>query len=179
MHNFRFTCLKKVKVDVRTQIPENFSISTTDLNLYILFSLIIIPFQSTIDMILMNILELFHTWPVYDYLHFCRHRFITRTVHWKQHEDEFDETLERPLQMIDRLCFSSQFYFINIFIGYAIVFLFIGITMMLRSEYSMFGDPLFPMLAMFIVFSCLIATRLIMYISKVTGIWRITRPPRV
>merc|ERR1712196_578598 len=54
-----------------------------------------------------------------------------------------------------------------------------GMTMMLRAEYSMFGDELFPMLAAFVIFTCIMTTRLFMYISKIVGIWRVTKPPRV
>ena len=47
-----------------SMIPEKYGIATMDLQNYLLFSIVIIPFQFIVDMIIMNVLELLHTWPV-------------------------------------------------------------------------------------------------------------------
>merc|ERR1719193_2376837 len=50
-----------------TGICGNYGIKQNDLAKYFLFAIIIIVFQSAVDVIIMNVLELWHTWPILDY----------------------------------------------------------------------------------------------------------------
>jgi len=162
-----------------TGMPKNYGIRYTDLTYYILFSAVIIPFQCAIDVLLMNVLELFHTWPIFDYIEFCTHRFETRTAHWKMDEIELDETLDPPLQRLDQMCFSQQYYFIVTTNSFAIIIFYMAITMMIRAGYNMFGDPLFPMIALFVVFTGVCLRRVFIYFFKLLKIWRTTAPPQI
>lgn len=96
-----------------TAIPQNYGIKSTDLFIYLLFSVVIIMWQFGMDVLLLNTMELFHTWPVFDYSEFARYRFRIRKMRWKPDELEHDPTIATSLQKLDQLCFSSQFYFIS------------------------------------------------------------------
>lgn len=57
-----------------------------------------------------------------------RYRFRIRKERWRPDETEMDSTLKPDLQLMDHLCFSSQFYFIAGFNSLGIVLLIIGST---------------------------------------------------
>ena len=90
---------------------------------------------------------------MFNYIEFARYRYDNRGMRWKGHEPNMDETLDSSIQSLDQLCFSSQFYFFNALYGSSMVLLLMGATIMLREEYNVFADPLFPLITAFIIFS--------------------------
>lgn len=159
-----------------TQIPSNYDIRSNDLIYYLLFSIIIILFQMTVDVFLLNVQEIFHGWPIYAYMEFAKHRFANRTVRWKGHDNRLDETLNPALQSIDQLCFSSQFYFVNGFFAYGLIFVILGITMLLRQAetYNPFSDPLTPVVIAFVVFTALVMGRTFVMLADTFGLWNVS-----
>ena len=86
-----------------TGIPANYSINSQDLQYYLLFCVLIILPQCVLDCFLMNTIECFHHYPVFDYMEFARYRFKTRQKRWKADEPNVDETLQARHQSVDQL----------------------------------------------------------------------------
>ena len=57
-----------------------------------------------------------------------------------------DESIAESLQTLDLLCFSSQYYFILSLCGLGGLVSMFGITVFLRTQYNMFGDPAMPLI---------------------------------
>ena len=145
-----------------------------DLLIYLLFSVVIIPFQIVMDVLTFNIQELFHGWKVYEYLKYARYRFINRTSRWKGLERVYDESIDPGLRAIDQMCFSSQFYFV-LALGGSGSFLFVlALSMMLRANYNMFEDILFWCCVLMVLGASYTAKRFALLLANHFGLWRIT-----
>ena len=156
------------------QLSFLFGFRKKDLLIYLLFALVIIPFQIVMDIFIFNIQELFHGWKVYEYMKYARYRFNNRTARWKGLEKTFDESIDYSLRTVDQMCFSSQFYFI-LGIGGSGSFLFVlAISMMLRAKYNMFEDILFGLVVAIILGLCVIGRKVFLTIADVIGLWKIS-----
>merc|ERR1719486_1562130 len=125
------------------KLVDTYGIRDSDLVYYVLFSIVTVPTQMTMDVFIQNSQELFHGWKVYEYLRYAQQRFINRTERWKLTESEQDESIDKNLRACDQLCFSTQFYFINSLTSTGLVFVIFAIEMMILAQYNMFGDPMF------------------------------------
>lgn len=63
-----------------------------------------------------------------------------------QRNEILDESIAEPLQTMDLLCFSSQYYFMLTIFSLGMTFGMIGITMHLRWDYNLFADPVAPLI---------------------------------
>ena len=154
-----------------TGIPANYSINSQDLQYYLLFCLLIILPQCVLDCFLMNTIECFHRYPVFDYMEFARYRFKTRQKRWKADEPNVDETLQARHQSVDQLCFSSQFYFSTALHNWGILLLVMGVTVMYSQSYNMFADSLLPLFFLFAVFSTMLSIKLAVALADRTRLW--------
>lgn len=91
-------------------IPSIYGIKEQDMEYYLLFAVVIIPFQFIADIFIHGSQELYHGWKLYDYLMYARYRFEQRELRWKGLEDNLDECIDESLRSMDQMCFSSQFY---------------------------------------------------------------------
>lgn len=160
-------------------IGNAWDVNSYDMIYFLFFTVIIIIFQGWSDIILLNAQELYHSWPIYDYFEFCYHRFLTRITSWKSEEYEFDETLHPLLQFIDQLCFSSQYYFIITITSFGILMIYLGLSVTLVNQYPFVSDPLFSLLTMFIIFTCMISRRIFIYFSRIIQLWKIIDAPMI
>ncbi|KAK1742183.1 hypothetical protein QTG54_006748 [Skeletonema marinoi] len=129
-----------------------YNIKESDMEYYLLFALVIIPFQIAADIFMQNSLELLHGWKTFEYLEYCRARFLQREMWWKGLEtNTLDECIENSLRSVDQLCFSSQYYMLSTLHVNAIVYLVLGIVMMARAKYNAFGDPAMSSIIMIIL----------------------------
>ena len=152
-----------------------FGFRQKDLIIYLLFGVVIIPFQIVMDIFIFNIQELYHGWKVYEYMKYARYRFQNRTARWKGLERSYDESIDYSLRSVDQMCFSSQFYFI-LAIGGSGSFLFtLSISMMLRAQYNMFEDILFGLMVAVVLGLCVVAKKTFMFLADVVGLWKISQ----
>jgi hypothetical protein len=160
------------------EMPTRYGIKEQDLEYYALFAILIIPFQVTSDVFLQAAMELFHGWKIHDYLVFARHKFLQRETSWKGNEGTLDECLDHSVQTLDSMCFSSQFYMMMTIHINGIVYMVLGIEMISRAKYNMFGDPAMPAI-IFLVFAIIrivkFAAPWLIYIS---GIWNVNGEKR-
>ena len=154
-----------------TGIPANYSINAQDLQYYLLFCLLIIAPQFIGDCFLMNTIEIYHLYPIFDYMEFARYRFKTRQQSWKADEPNVDETLHPRHQSIDQLCFSSQYYFMTALHNWGILMVVMGITIMYGQQYNPFGDSLMPLLFFLAMFTSMIARKLAVSVADKLNLW--------
>merc|ERR1711871_1794974 len=130
-----------------TEIPKFYNIKAKDLGFYLIFAVMIIPFSLFCDMFLLMAQELNQGWKVYDYVAYQDYRFQVREQRWQMAAwDTLDESIAEPLQAIDMMCFSSQFYFMTTLLAWGNITSMFGISIILRFTYNPFADVALPML---------------------------------
>jgi hypothetical protein len=156
-----------------TRIPELYEIRVTDLKYYTVFSVVIIVFTLSMDMFLLNTLELVHGWRLYDYVSYQKYRFTVRDKRWQLASNACDDSISESLRRVDLLCFSSQFYFVITLGGYCLFLVLMAVTVFLRDSWNFFGDPV---LSILIVLCWLIFhgfKHLLIIFGNLVGIWRL------
>jgi heme/copper-type cytochrome/quinol oxidase subunit 4 len=141
-----------------TQIPVMYNIKKSELIFYIMFTLIMVPFTLLSDSFLHMTQELHHGWKVYDFVAYQKYRFSVRDHRWQMEAwDTLDESIAEPLQTVDMLCFSSQFYFMASIHGFGMLLVMFGLTIQLRQFANPFSDQMLPVIitGMFGVCTCI------------------------
>jgi hypothetical protein len=126
----------------RTQIgiPGTYGIRQSDMLIYMMFQLFLIPFQPFFDIFNHATNELFWGWKIYEYLVYSRYRFLQRESRWKGLENTLDECIEEDKRTIDQMCFSSQYYFMMSVALSGMMFFSFGYEVMKFSNYNVFAD---------------------------------------
>lgn len=156
------------------EVTKLYGIKEDDMEYYVLFALAIIPFQILADVFFHNSLELLHGWKIHEYLEYCNVRFLQREMWWKGFEkNTFDECIDDSLRGIDKMCFSSQYYMLNTVHLNAMLYFVIGIEMITRAKYAVFGDPIVVPLSMSIVLFSVAVKMLLTSIARRFGLWKI------
>ena len=94
-----------------------------------------------VDIINLNLTEWYHHLPMHDYLDYLAYRFTQRKTRWKGDEPFVNNMIENSQQSLDKLCFSSQFYFVQTIYVAGMCQIVLGIQTLLWAEnYNMFGD---------------------------------------
>jgi hypothetical protein len=140
---------------------------------YALFAVLIIPFQIASDIFLQGALELFHGWKIYDYLVYTRYRFLQRETRWKGFEDSLDECIDESVRTMDHMCFSTQFYMMMTIHVNGIIYMVLGIQMISRAQYNLFGDPATPVVLMLVIISVAVLKKILIWLSFFFGVWSI------
>ena len=153
-------------------IPSMYGIKEQDMEYYLLFAVVIIPFQFIADLFIHGSQELYHGWKLYDYLMYARYRFEQRELRWKGLEDNLDECIDESLRSMDQMCFSSQFYMMLTLHVNGIVYFVLGLQMMIRAKYNFFGDPVFLILVPYVGLSTLIVRKISIWIGKFFNVWK-------
>jgi hypothetical protein len=159
------------------QLVDTYGIRDTDLILYVLFAIFIVPTQMCMDVFIQNSQELFHGWKIYEYLRYAQQRFINRTERWKLNELEQDESIDKNLRACDQLCFSTQFYFINALLAHGIVFVVFALEIMILWQYNMFGDQAFAAIVAYVMGSAYAIKWLALQSADFIGLWMVLKKP--
>jgi len=134
-----------------SQILNSFGIPTHNAQFFLIFYIMMLPFQAVADKICINICECYHGWKVTDYLEYCAYRYIIRTADWKGNDNVLDQTLSPHVRSIDQMCFSDQYYFVNLLQAFGTISWFFGMQILFVAEWNVFDDPATPL----ILFLCL------------------------
>eukprot|EP00913_Durusdinium_trenchii_P013300 g12483.t1 len=121
---------------------------------YLIFYLLMYPFQLIADRICVNIAECYHGWKVTDYLEYCAYRFIVRTTDWKGKDNIMDQTLSPHVRSIDQMCFSDQFYFVNLLQTVGVICLIFGMQIIFEARWNVFQDPATPAVLAYAILLC-------------------------
>lgn len=136
-----------------TEIPSNYHILSNEMIYYTMFAAYIIPWNSIVDVFILNSQELIHGWRLYDYMAYQRYRFATREYRWIMNSKIMDESISEGMQTLDLMGFSSQYYFILALFALGMFNNIFSVTIFLRTEYNFLGDPVMPiiMISMFMI----------------------------
>ena len=155
------------------KIIENYGIRKADMYIFLMFAVIILPFQLIADVFLHNVQEIVHGWKLYDYLVYTRYRFLQRETRWKGMEDSLDECIDEGMRTLDQMCFSSQFYMMVTIHCTGIMLLIFAIEIMVQHNYNMFADPLLLFLTPLLLFLLHMSKKLVVYFAMKFNVWQL------
>lgn len=155
------------------QLPILYNIREKDMQIYLWYSLIILFFQLVVEVFVLNVVEIFQGWKLYDYLVYCRYRFLQREKRWKGMEPNLDECIAENLRTLDQMCFSSQFFMMCTVHITGIVFFVLALEIMARAGYNMFGDPAMPVLLAFVLASGAFVRHTVFFLAVQLEVWKI------
>ena len=89
-------------IQFRTQcgVPAGYNIRQSDMVIYMMFQLVLLPFQAVMDVFHLMTMEVYHGWKVYEYMVYSRYRFLQRETRWKGMEDSLDECIGEDLRRL-------------------------------------------------------------------------------
>ncbi|CAJ1355006.1 unnamed protein product [Effrenium voratum] len=124
-----------------TEIPVQYDIRSTDLVCYLLFGVIIAPFQVMMDILMNHATELQNNVRIYDYMLYAKWRWRNRVTRWLFDDPRLDQSIAEPLQSVNHLAFSPQFYFIETYYTWGMLVSLLSITIFLRKNMNPLDDP--------------------------------------
>lgn len=124
-----------------TEIPVSYDIRSRDLICYLLFGIIIAPFQVMMDIFMNHATELQNNVRIYDYMLYSKWRWRNRVTRWLFDDPRLDQSIAEPLQSVNHLAFSPQFYFIETYYTWGMLVLLLSITVFLRKHLNPMDDP--------------------------------------
>ena len=114
-------------------------------------------FQFLYDIFVQNYVEMRYGWKLNSYLQKASKIFMDRPKAWilKCPELEGGKGIDRNWRSIDRMCFSSQFYFVAAHLTFGCLLTVYGLMVSLNgSGYKIFKDDLMPFLVAFVFALC-------------------------
>ena len=154
-----------------TGIPGFYRINASHLFYYTIFSVVLIPTQLIMDIFLANALEVYHGWNFFEYVSFQRYRFSNRDKRWHMASLVVDTSITEHLQSADRMCFSSQYYFLLSGYAWSAIVLLLGIMIQFNQKYNMFVDWVNVLNVAITLLIAIAAKRLLYFLGKNCGLW--------
>jgi len=161
--------------NAQLQYTSLWGIKRSDLLLYTLFLVVVVPFQWLQITYIFNAVEMFSGYQMYDYLRYAKYRFQSRTARWKGFEAHLDESIEPGLRAVDQMCFSNQMYFVVGLVGGFGTMTQFGILMLLRASYNPFGDILFLMIVALVALGCEVGRKIALRVADFANLWKLRR----
>ena len=127
-------------------------------------------------MIQLNITEWYHHKPMHDYLDYLAFRFSLRKARWKGDEgnENINTFIEKNLQSLDQLCFSSQFYFVQTIYVAGMAQVTLGMqTLLWVPTYNCFADQATIPLSLMILLLCFLTEKLCIKAGDILRVWHI------
>jgi hypothetical protein len=141
--------------------------------MYLLFGCMVIPFHLFLDVVVLNVQELFHGHKVYEYIAYSVFRFRTRKVRWSLHEPHMDSGVNRQFRTLDLVSFSSQYYFSSLMHAMGIFFFCIGLVIIIAQKFNFLGDTTLPFIITLFWVICIFIKEVSITIGNALGIWTI------
>lgn len=164
-----------------TQMAINWNITQSEMIFYLLFVLVMLPFLSLVDVLIMNMQELVHFWKIFDYLTYLQHTFTHRSEWWQMHSiADADRSVPVQFRSLAHLCFSSQYNFIILIHTTGMCFCIVATSIYIHSEYSPFNDVVTPLLLLVVLAYCVCVEHVSLWAAQLFGLWPLlTRRTRV
>ncbi len=124
---------------VNNLIP-GYGIAEPDIIFYLLYGIVIIPFQLSNDILHFNIAEFYHGEKIYEYLKNLVERYKNRKMTWKGSDDDVDIDMDEMSRRVDQFCFSSQYFFLMTIGTSGVYFMLLGGQTLVSSGYNPFND---------------------------------------
>merc|ERR1719446_462322 len=122
-------------------IPQMYGIRQSDLWCYLLFGLVVAPFQVLMDILMNHATEVAHGVKIYDYMYYAKWRWRNRVTRWLFDDPRMDQSIAEPLQSVNHLAFSPQFYFIETYYTWGMLMVLVAVSILLRWKMNPFDDP--------------------------------------
>ena len=139
---------------------------------FLAFAAFIIPFHTVIDIIVLNVQELYGGFKIYSYLEYLGDRFRTRDEAWVMHSKHVDLAVSNSNRTIDLSCFSSQYYFLIMMHSFSLVLAALAVEGMLQNNYNVFDDMWTPALAYILFKVFTISHGYLVGFGKALGVWK-------
>ena len=117
-------------------------------------------------------MELIHKWKLYDYVSYQTYRFSARDKVANE-IGHLDESISEPLQSVDMMCFSSQYYFMAGIHSWGMLITMWGVTVILRNDYNLFSDRMLIPILVLVLFMCNLGNRAARKIGDIFKIWKL------
>jgi hypothetical protein len=99
-----------------------------------------------------HITEVVHGVKIYDALAYAMFKWRTRLTQWLLDDPRMDESIAEPLQTVNHLCFSPQFYFVCAYYTWGIFHVMTGMVTLIKNNFNPFDDRLFLLIVPFQLF---------------------------
>lgn len=144
-----------------------------DLKFYVLFGMLMLSFQFMFDLLLQNFVEAYYGWNITQYLVSARTRFMHRNHRWVLLEKETKEShrLRKDLRLLNKMGFSSQFYFVASFATMCVLLFAFGGMIIITNSYNPFLDNFALPLTLYVIAFCRGLQVAIVRIGDALGIW--------
>lgn len=156
-----------------TGIFQGYNIKIQNFIYFWLFTIVIIPFNVISDYLFQNLIEFYDGTPIHDYYDFIRWRFSTRKYSWALDEVKTNYALNKSSRTIEKLCFSSQFYFLLTLSVSGSFFIQMGVVTLILQKHNIFGDVASILIVVMMILICYIIDELTILIGRLIGFWRI------
>lgn len=113
---------------------------------------------------------------LFEMLEYSLHRFRCRSVKWALDTFKFKSTVRPSMRSIEKLCFSSQFYFLSVGMGFSLVLLVQGTETVVRNSYIVYQDPFFIAIPIFIIVFARVCELLAGYVFAKGSFYQIKNP---
>lgn len=127
--------------DTETLFITNYGLRKENVPLYLLFSVIIIPFQIGLELAINHAFDSSMHTRIYDYMYLCEWRWKNRLTRWLLDDARLDSSIGQSSQTMHHLAFSPQFHFIVTYALYGGVFVCYGITCWIAQGVPALLDP--------------------------------------
>lgn len=160
-------------------IPASYGIRQSDMVIYLVFQCFMVIFEPLFAVFNIATLELYRGWKCYDYLVYCRYRYLQRDTRWKGMEDSVDESIDESVRKLDQMCFSSQYFMMLTLMTNGIIYNILAFEIWLHSPdgspalYSPFSDPAFVLFVIILVCMWICIERGYYYLGIALNVWRV------
>jgi hypothetical protein len=127
--------------DTETRFVTNYGLRRENVPFYLLFSVLIIPFQVGLELAINHAFDASMQTRIYDYMYLCEWRWKNRLTRWLLDDARLDSSIGQSSQTMHHLAFSPQFHFIVTYALYGGVFVCYGITSWIAQGVPALLDP--------------------------------------
>ena len=157
-----------------TQVLNGYGVYTSNFIFFFYFVLIIVPFNIIIDVIYYNLIEKYDGILMYDYLNYLNWRFSIRECSWASF-GENNTKLDEEYISLEKLCFSSQYYFILTIFTSGLFLITIGLIGIMTYNYNIFGDLATLLILIYIFFVSYITEKFCIFCAKLIKLWNVDK----
>eukprot|EP00340_Litonotus_pictus_P012158 CAMPEP_0170539142 /NCGR_PEP_ID=MMETSP0209-20121228/103738_1 /TAXON_ID=665100 ORGANISM="Litonotus pictus, Strain P1" /NCGR_SAMPLE_ID=MMETSP0209 /ASSEMBLY_ACC=CAM_ASM_000301 /LENGTH=1999 /DNA_ID=CAMNT_0010840987 /DNA_START=1068 /DNA_END=7067 /DNA_ORIENTATION=- len=150
-----------------------YGILETEMNYYLVFSLIVIIPEMLINIIIVHIIELYYGFRIQEYVTYCDYRYRIRTTEFIRMKNTMDPSIGIIWRSLDAMLFSDQFYFITSLSISTGLFGIIGFSVIVRMDYDPLNDPMFFPYLLLIGLILYLFYLLCILIKDVSRIWKL------
>lgn len=174
MYYFPYFVYLLMQYRLEIVLPVSYGIRQSDMLIYMIFQLIMCLFEPIADAFNHFENEQFFGWKIYEYLVYCRYRFLQREARWKGMEHTLDECIDEDMRTLDQMCFSSQFYLMMSFHFSGMVYVMLAFQCWLRnSAYNPFSDPALFIILIYLLVCYYVLEWVIYYLAVWLKVWKI------